>query len=257
MVKSTSFNPSVTKSKTELTALANVSSHLFRFNMISTTAKTTHDAIQASLGKGMTLVKSGLASQGRGKFGYELSGFALAYPESHVVKTNEFASYVKDKNIREVARNMYMDDDETVWQVSRVGEETIISKDGNDDIDALLASVDQNLSRTTIEPIYTEDSPVSVVAYITTSGHLESGICFANVQGDSDKSQVLAFDSINDDAVVISNLSIVAFQALENLDEEQDFENLDPLTYYRTLYSQDPDMVNTLKILMKDMISPV
>lgn len=247
------FNPSKTKVTANLVCGKKITDTLYRFQAeVSSLKDGWTDAVQAKLGSDLKLIQATAAEHSRKSgMGKLIEAFAVIAPEMHYVKSDEFASTMENLGAKEVAKNMYMDADETVWSVTQHGDDMVITKNGNDNIDALLASANAVNDRKDdrIQPIIASfDTPMKVI-YVSAAGELTSGIMFDGVNGDKQRAQVVNTKEIANEPLVIDLHQVTAFEELPELKDDADFEGDNTLEYYRVMYSEDPEMMKSLEDL--------
>ena len=150
---------------------------------------------------------------------------------------------------------MYMDDDETVWSVNVVGDNAIITKNGTDDIEALLASATQrnDYKGTAIQPtVDVANFQPCKVAFIDDTGEVSFGIAVATVDN-STRIQVLSTETPSNEPAIVDAFQVFASEELENWAESEDFDGGNILDYYRTIYSDDPAMMESLEDLTNEI----
>lgn len=250
----TSFSPKQSKATAKIVALANVSANLFRFRaQVSSNLNRKVAVSNALAASGLGLITSASFVVKSGATP-TVEGFALATPMSKIMASSELASTLKEMGVKEVAKNMYMDSDEIIWHVSSIGDDVVIQKDSNGEVEALLASVAKEKD-STFSPLIDDTSDVGTIAYVADNGLIDTGIVFANVAGRPTHSKVLSFEDIEGEPIEVANAAVIAYDELTQLDEEQDFENIDPVDYFRIVYSKDPEMVNSLKTLTQNLVA--
>ena len=250
----TAFSPKPKKAVADISAVQNVNENLYIFRAFVSSNLNRKAAVATALNEGgLQLAEKAAFVIDKNHGTPIVEGFALASPASRVIDKKEFASTVENMGIREIARNMYMDDDEVVWHVTAMGDELVITKDENNEVEALLASVQKHQHNSGFIPLVNKKSPPGIVAWCNNSGYIEGGIMYEPVRGREEYSRLLRFENIKGKPVDISNYSVIAYKELENLDDNHDFDNLDPVDYYEVVYSEDPEMIDTLETLAKSL----
>lgn len=250
----TSFQPKLDIAVTaHLISGAQINNHLYRFKaVVSSKAAGWQDAVISQLGSDLTLVEEACIQLSSTDMGTVIEGFAKYAPSTHVVAKSEFASHCENNGLVHLSKNMYMDADERIWEVREAGADCYISKTGNDDVEALLASVNRHAStKDQIKPLVTASEFPGAARIVNDAGELVDIMIVSATKGDNERFTYLELDNLRAQAQVASVLQVVAYEDLQHLTQAEDFENYNPLDYWREVYSDDPEMVQTLKENMK------
>lgn len=257
------FNPTTSNVTANLIAGEKISNNVYRFKAVVSSLKNGWaDAVSNLLGEDLKLVEQACFESDdirQGGIGKVVEAFAVYAPTTMMVEKAELSSTLAELNVKKVSANLYMSDDESVWKVEQAGDQFIITKQGTDDIEALLANANLNpySSKITFNDIVNKDG-FGVVAFVHDNGCIEAGIAVGRANGDRERMQVILSDELSSKGktaqpIVISSLQVVAFEEFEGIDEPEDFESFDPLDYYRQQYADDPEMIRTLETFAQGM----
>jgi hypothetical protein len=255
------FTPNLSKPTATLIAGKQISNHVYRFRaVVSSLATGWKEALTSCIGKDLKLVPQAafeVAGKRQDGVGHTVEAFAVYAPTTHFISKSELASTLESLNVRKVAANLYMGDDETVWKVNEAGNNYTITKEGTDDIEALLASANANhYNHDFVSQL--NPSGMGEIAFVHDNGTIVAGISVGRVNGDLNRIQALMVDDLQTkgtsaEPIVLSTLQVVAFEEFQDLDEPEEFENFDPLDYWRSVYSNDPEIMRTLETFAEDM----
>lgn len=255
------FDSVLAKPQANLIAGEQITNEIYRFRAeVSSLAPGWKDAIAACLGSDLKLVTQAtfeVAGKRQSGVGHTIEAFAVYAPTSHFVSKAEMAATLETMKVRKVAANLYMGADETIWKVTEAGNSVSITKDGNDDINELLASANSNhFDHSFVSEL--SKSGMGEIAYVHKNGMIEAGIAVGRVKGDLNRIQAFSIDDLKEHGkkavpVILSTLQVVAFEDFKELEEPEDFNGFDPLEYYRALYSNDPETMRTLEEFAEGM----
>jgi hypothetical protein len=261
------FNPTLLAVTANLIAGMKVSNNVYRFRAeVSSIADKDgwKKAVASLLGDDLKLVETAcfqIDTNRQSGVGVTVEAFATFSPTTHYVAKSELASTLEKIGKGKMVANMYMTDDEAVWRVTQAGNSMVITKEGSDDIEALLASANETQNSQafdqTCADLITADG-LGMIGFVHDNGLIEAAFSVNRTVGDPTRLQVLRVEDLKlhgkaAQPIVISALQVIAFEDLPDLDSPEDFDGLNPLEYYRSIWSNDPETMRMLETYIGDM----
>lgn len=258
------FKPSKPRVAATILAGREVADGLVRFRAQvggSRDVQALAEAIQASAFNGIRVLTEALFKVGNGQGNSQIwEGFGVIQPLKHRLKHEEAAAALENLGCRHVASNMYLDDEDKLWQVDTNADGVTISRANSDDVFELLASASRvNLQQSSAIKNLIGNDQRGAVVYVDKTGEIKPALVFASVEGSEEAIQILHVAGEQKDQADVINLGqIVRYRELppsnkvkltasvEDLDKQQ------VLDYYRKLYSNDPVIMQILEEMLAD-----
>jgi hypothetical protein len=245
----------LTATTANLIAGTKVNDSLYSFRVeVSSLAEGFKGAIDKVIGSDLKLVECAcfeVANTRQQGVGHTVEAFAVYAPTTYFVPKVQMSSTLEKLGASKVAANLYMGEDEAMWKVTQAGDSVTISKEGTDDIEELLASANSNAFNHDFTPIINKTG-MSEVAYVADNGIIEAALAVGFTKGDATRLQVFRYDDLRSkgkraELTVISSMQVVAYEELEDVDTVEEFEQLNPVDYWRLVYSNDPEIMKMME----------
>ena len=183
-----------------------------------------------------------------------LDGWCVLAQEQRIVQAHEVASTIQEMGLVQTARNMYMDEDEAVWHISKKNGEVVITKDANaDDIGGLLEKASRLSGLPTDggfrSPLEVTQLPAKVL-YVSDDGNLKGGIVHSMLEGTPQLASCLATEErmLKKEPIVIHPLQVVVAEHWEGMPSGNKPKHLNK---YRLEISSEPDLLASLHTVLE------